>query len=108
MSEPELTPREKDLVKVLQNADGPILVELVEDYHPATPTFQTRLREAAEGLAGTRLMEFSLQSCRNWAARHGIHGTPSVLVFQGGRHVGTLLGMMEATEMRTRLAVLLR
>ncbi|MCC5875974.1 MAG: hypothetical protein JJU11_07120 [Candidatus Sumerlaeia bacterium] len=101
MTTTELTSRERELEDFLSSHPEPVLVYLTEDFHPAALDVLNHLHAANN--RRWKVVEIPLHACRNWAARNGIHGSPSILVYKKGRLVTALLGVMEADDIRDHL-----
>lgn len=103
MSSPTLSPREEELTMILREATDPVVVYLSEDYHPASPLMHARLQSALQSRPRWKLIELPLHACRTWANQQGIHGTPSILVYQNGHLQTTLLGVLEEEDIASGL-----
>lgn len=95
--------RERELDELIKGSHGPLVVCIGEDYHPAVPEMLDRARSICRSRRDVKLMDLGLHACRGWAAGHGVHGTPSILVFREGRLVATILGVVEQEELEERL-----
>lgn len=101
MTTAELTTRERELDEFLSSTPDPVLVYLSEDYHPAASAVLENLHAANS--RRWKVIEIPLHACRNWAARNGIHGTPSILVYKSGQLATALFGVLESDQIGEHL-----
>lgn len=95
--------REEELAEVIHASREPLVVYIGEDYHPGVPEMLERTRAVCRARRDIKLMDLTLHACRQWAAGHGVFGTPSILVFREGRAVAVILGVVEPEELEERL-----
>jgi len=90
-----LSSGEKELQESLDSSNIPVVVLLGEPFHPGARLMSERARRAVLAHPPVKLVEITLSAHRDWAARHGVHGTPALLLFTGKKKPGIVLGSIE-------------
>lgn len=90
-----LSTGEKELQESLDSSGVPVVVLLGEPFHPGARLMSERARRAVLAHPPVKLVEITLSAHRDWAARHGVHGTPALLLFEGRRKPAVVLGSIE-------------
>lgn len=98
-----LSSSEKELQESLDNSDVPVLVLLGEPFHPGARLMSERARRVVLANPPIKLVEITLSSHREWAARHGIHGTPALLFFNHRKKPVSVLGSIDEDHLQTLL-----
>ncbi len=82
--------------EVVRNTKGPVLVEFTATWCGPCRAQAAILERIAEGSGAPFIAEVDVDECPALAARFGVRGMPTLLVFRDGRETGRRLGL--ATE----------
>lgn len=85
-----------ELERLIENARGPVLVDFTAAWCGPCKTQSAILAGAGPRLGDAVVVAVDVDACPELAARFGVRGMPTLLVFKGGAVVGRRLGL--ATE----------
>ncbi len=85
---------------------APVVVEVWGPECEVCAQYELAVRQMAVDMYGeARVLQLNIEENPRTAARYGIQGVPTVLLFAGGRHVATLPGPRGVRGIRERLGL---
>ena len=86
------------------NADIPVLVDFWADWCAPCKMVAPIVEELAAELDGTvKFTKLDVDSNPKTATGYGIRGIPTLLIFNGGKPVGQVVGAVPKSELKRRL-----
>ena len=95
---------EKEFEQEVLQADTPVLVDFWADWCAPCKMVAPILEELAAELDGTvKFTKLDVDSNPKTATGYGIRGIPTLLIFNGGKPVGQVVGAVPKSELKRRL-----
>jgi len=93
-----------DFDQVVVNADNPVLVDFWAPWCGPCRMVAPIVEELADEYAGkVEFVKLNTDDNPNTAVKYGIRSIPTLLVFKGGKPVGTIVGFRPKSDLKQRL-----
>ncbi|MBI5154370.1 thioredoxin family protein [Candidatus Poribacteria bacterium] len=93
-----LSDREQAIEDLVRGSTGRIAICLGHSFHPGARVMLERLMAATSRDHGLHLLHLGFTEHQVWARSYGVFGTPSLLLFSGGKLLGRLDGVATPEE----------
>jgi len=86
--------------ELVLGASGPVLVDFTATWCSPCKLQAAILDGLAEGSLGAAIVKVDTDECPELAARYGVRGMPTLVVFHGGKETGRRLGLTREAGVR--------